>query len=65
VGWCQGVLTANTDGRRVVKGKKGEKPNFWAYYEVDQEETIHLLTLDQYAPSGKGPAGSWVLLEAV
>ena len=60
VGWCVGKLTANLDGRR--KKVDGATPNFWAYYEVDQEERIHSLTLATY---GQGGAGSWVLLEPV
>ena len=35
-------------------------PNFWVYYEVDQEELIHSLTVAKY---GQGGVGSWVLLE--
>jgi len=59
--WCVavlGTLTANKDGRR--KKVDGQTPNFWVYYEVDQEQRIHSLTLATY---GQGGTGSWVLLE--
>ena len=46
VGWCEGKLTANVDGRR--KKVDGVTTNFWAYYAVDQEECIHSLTLATY-----------------
>ena len=58
VGWCVGKLTPNTDGRRKVNGKV---KNFWAYYEVDQKEELHLLSLEMYGQEG-GPS-AWVLLE--
>ena len=35
-------------------------PNFWVYYEVDQEPVVQLLDLVEY---GQGRVGSWVLLE--
>ena len=62
VGWCVGRLKINVDGRRRVKCG-GEKvcPNFWAYYEVDQQETPHFLTSVDYGQSGG--AGAWVLLD--
>ena len=60
VGWCEGKLSANVDGRR--KKVDGVTPNFWAYYEVDQEERVHSLTLAAY---GQGGTGAWVLLEPV
>ena len=56
--WCVGTLTANKDGRR--KEVDGQTPNFWVYYEVDQEQHIHSLILAIY---GQGGTGSWVLLE--
>ena len=37
-------------------------PNFWAYYEVNQEERIHSLTLAMYLYGQGVVAGSWVLL---
>ena len=58
IGWCEDTLTANLDGRR--KKVDGMHPIFWVYYDVDQEERIHSLTLATY---GQGGAGSWVLLE--
>ena len=45
-------MTANTDGRR--KKVDGECPNFWVYYEVDQEELIHSLTVAKYGQGGVG-----------
>ena len=53
-----GVLTPNTDIRRRVMGVC---PNFWVYYEVDQETRVQLLDLADY---GQGGVGSWVLLES-
>ena len=53
-----GVLrVAVKDKRRKIKGVQS---NFLAYYEVDQEESYHALSLDSY---GQGGASSWVLLE--
>jgi hypothetical protein len=62
VGWCVGKLVPNTDGRRRVS-HKGAKvcPNFWAYYEIDQQELPHFLSPTEYGQEG-GP-GAWVLLE--
>ena len=34
--------------------------NFKAYYEVDQEESYHALSLDEYGQ--QGGSGSWILL---
>ena len=62
VGWCVGSIEPNTDGRRRVK-YHGSKvcPNFWAYYEIDQQDIPHFLAVAEYGQDG-GP-GAWVLLE--
>jgi len=62
--WCVGTLTANKDGRRKkVDGHQAIwTPNFWVYYEVDQEQRIHSLTLATCGQA-EGGTGSWVLLE--
>ena len=35
--------------------------NFWVHYEIDDDTSAHVLTLDAYGGEG---TGSWVLLEA-
>ena len=59
VGWCVGVIKeANTDRRRKMEGKV---INFFIHYEIDDDTSAHVLSLDTY--DGEG-VGSWVLLEA-
>jgi len=56
VGWCLGKITRiNGDGRRKIDNKP---INFFAFYEVDQEESSHSLELSSY-----GSDGMWVLLD--
>ena len=38
----------------------GDVVNFWVYYEIDDDTSKHVLTLDTYGGDG---VGSWVLLE--
>ena len=58
VGWCVGVIKeANGDRRFKING---EVVNFHVYYEIDDDTSKHVLTLDTYGGSG---VGSWVLLE--
>ena len=60
VGWCVGVITeAGTDRRFKLDG---EVVNFYVHYEIDDERSMHVLTLDTY---GGDEVGSWVLLEAL
>ncbi len=57
VGWRVGKITkTNAHGRKTVPG--GEKANFIVFYEVDQDEVKHNLTLDEY-----GEDDRWVFLE--
>ena len=58
--WCLGEITrANTDGRRIVE--KGMPANFFVFYEIDDDESKHALSLDEY---GQYEAtNAWVLLE--
>ena len=59
VGWCVGVIKeANGDRRRTMDK---EVINFWVHYEIDDDTSAHVLTLDAYGGEG---TGSWVLLEA-
>ena len=46
----------NADGRKTVPG--GEKANFFVFYEVDEDEVKHNLSMDDY-----GEDDRWVLLE--
>ena len=56
-GWCKGTIAkTNKDGRKTVPG--GGKANFIVYYELDDEEVKHFLSLDSY-----GIDDRWVLLE--
>lgn len=58
VGWCVGVINeANVDRRRKMDNKV---INFWVHYEIDDNLSSHVLTLDTY---GGEDTGSWVLLE--
>ena len=58
VGWCVGVVKeANSDRRYKLEGAV---VNFYVHYEIDDETSKHVLTLDTY--NGEG-VGSWVLLE--
>ena len=60
-GWCLGEITrANTDGRRIVE--KGIPANFFVYYEIDEDESKHALSLDEYGH--QEVTNAWVLLEA-
>ena len=40
----------------------GEVVNFHVHYEIDDDTSRHVLSLDSY---GGAEAGSWVLLEAL
>ena len=58
VGWCVGVIReANKDKRYKVDG---EVVNFWVHYEIDDNTSRHVLTLDAY---GGDAVDSWVLLK--
>ena len=50
----------NTDGRRTVDGVPA---NFFVYYEIDDDESKHVLTLEDYG--NEEVLNAWVLLEAV
>ena len=61
VGWCHGEITrVNTDGRRTVE--KGTPANFFVFYEIDDDESKHELSLEEYGR--KDVVNAWVLLEA-
>ena len=64
IGWCEGKITrVNTDGR--VK-YKGDRVNFFAFYEMDDQEGTHCLSLQNYGGTDTDPstrAGHWVLLD--
>ena len=50
-GWCFGEITrANTDGRRVVA--QGVPANFFVFYEIDDDESKHALSLRDYGHNG-------------
>ena len=56
VGWCKGkIISVNTDGRFKVGGAK---VNFIIYYEVDDDNSKHALSLAAF-----GEDKDWVLLE--
>ena len=59
MGWCHGVIRkVVTDQRRKIKSVQS---NFLVFYEVDQEESYHVLTEQSYGQ--RGTADSWVLLQ--
>ena len=61
VGWCFGVIKeANNDKRFKIDGRRGEVVNFFVHYEIDDNTSKHVLTLNAYGGTG---VGSWVLLE--
>ena len=61
-GWCLGEITRqNADGRRIVE--RGVPAYFFVFYEVDEDESKHSLSLDEYGQEEQPNA--WVLLEAV
>ena len=53
------VESANGDRRKTMDG---EVVNFYVHYEIDDDTSKHVLTLEAY--NGEG-VGSWVLLEAL
>ena len=56
VGWCKGkIISVNTDGRFKVGGAN---VNFIIYYEVDDDNSKHALSLAAF-----GEDKDWVLLE--
>ena len=59
-GWCLGEITrTNTDGRRTIE--KGVPANFFVYYEIDENESKHLLALEEHGY--QEVPNAWVLLE--
>jgi hypothetical protein len=52
-------MEANLDKRRKVDG---EVVNFFVHYEIDDNTSRHVLSLDTYG--GESPS-AWVLLKAV
>ena len=66
VGWYVGTITRrNKDVRR----KLDEQPyNFLVYYDVDDQEALHVLELDTFvsssAEAAEAPLNAWALLEA-
>ena len=60
VGWCVGTIKArNTDARfsKTIDSQR-EKVNFIIYYEVDDDNSKHALSLAAF-----GEDKDWVLLE--
>ena len=53
------ITEAGTDRRFKLDG---EVVNFYVHYEIDDDRSRHVLTLDTY---GGDEVGSWVLLEAL
>ena len=53
------ITEANLDKRRKVEG---EVVNFFVHYEIDDNKSRHVLSLDVYG--GVNPS-AWVLLEAI
>ena len=53
-------MRTNTDGRRTVE--KGVPANFFVYYEIDDDESKHQLSLDEYGQWDS--TNAWVLLQA-
>ena len=64
VGWCVGVIKeANGDRRRKIDGDHcGKLYCLTCYYEIDDDTSMHVLTLNAY---GGEDIGSWVLLEPI
>ena len=63
--WCVGnILRRNKDANRKVKR---QHINLYVYYEFDEQEATHALSLDNYNREGTGEAlyQQWVLLENV
>jgi hypothetical protein len=59
-GWCVGeIVRTNTDGRRTIE--KGVPANFFVYYEIDDDESKHTLSLDEYGQ--REATNAWVLLQ--
>ena len=64
-GWCVGeIRSRNLDSRRKVNKIT---VNFRVFYEVDEQEAEHTLSLNNYHQEGNGdaPYHHWVLLEEV
>ena len=53
------IKEANTDRRKKIDGNV---INFIVHYEIDDDDSCHMLSLDAYGGDG---ASSWVLLEAL
>ena len=52
--WCVGeIRSRNTDSRRKVNK---QAVNFRVFYEVDEEEAQHALSLNNYHQEGNGDA---------
>ena len=51
------IKEANGDRRRKLENGV---LNFWVHYEIDDDTSAHVLTLEAY---GGTSSGSWVLLE--
>ena len=51
------IKEANGERRRKMDG---EVINFFTHYDIDDDTSTHVLTLDAYGGEG---TGSWVLLE--
>ena len=60
---CVGKITrTNADRRRAVG--KGVPANFFAFYEIDGDESKHNLSLDDYSCENDViESGKWVLLK--
>ena len=60
-GWCVGeIVRTNTDGRRTIE--RGVPANFFVNYEIDDDESKHALSLDEYGQTEA--TNAWVLLQA-
>ena len=59
-GWAVGKVTSPMIGDAIMV--KQTKCNFSVFYECDDAEADHALSMKMYAKSAKSPSDSWVLL---
>ena len=60
VGWCQGVVMEQNEDEEQMDDE--DIANFIVYYEGDDSETAHHLTILDYFANSDAPPGAWYAL---
>ena len=62
-GWCDGTVDHENDDEEITVDNEGEEmANFVVEYDIDEDLSPHLLSLDDYNPRRDAPVNSWYII---